>query len=253
MSTTQNTDNIKTLTTFLQSQHSFFVVSGPKNIGKSSVVQELARERLGQFFYHDFLHIKDLSDIIWKKHSLKIELPKEKDNQSIQIDDTTSYQDIGIREINNWLQQSSLGKSKILLIENIERIVPAAANAFLKNLEEPLPNRTIIATVSHQSQLIDTILSRAIVIRFQSNIPQMLETFTNEHKDTIEILKNPWHILEKHNQLKKIYEAGNLNTFIDGRIAYSVHHNLPSDKRLEAKQLINNNVWIENVLLYAVM
>jgi len=148
------------------------------------------RERLGQFFYHDFLWIRDLSEIIGKKHSLKIELPKEKDKQQIALDpeEKTHYEDIGIREINHWLTTSPMGKNKVVLIENIERIVPAAANAFLKNLEEPLPNRLIIATVSHQSQLLDTIISRAIVIRFQSLLPQMLERFASEYQDAIEIL-----------------------------------------------------------------
>jgi replication-associated recombination protein RarA len=151
-----------------EAQHSFFVVSGPQNIGKSSIVQEIARDRIGQYFYHDFLWIRDLSDITGKKHSLKIETPRDKEDRFIALNDKESYEDIGIREVNNRLQQAPLGKFKILLIENIERIVPAAANAFLKNLEEPLPNRLIIATVSHQSQLLDTIISRALVVRFQS-------------------------------------------------------------------------------------
>lgn len=81
----------------------------------------------------------------------------------------------------------------------------------------------------------------------------MLEKFTKEYSEAIEILRKSWHVVEKHNQLKKIQESGTLPTFIDGRIAYSVRHNLPSEKRLEAKQLINNNVGIENVLLYAVL
>ena len=81
-----------------------------------------------------------------------------------------------------------MGKRKVVLIENIERINAAAANAFLKNLEEPLPNRLIIATVSHQSQLLETIISRAIVIRFQALLPQMLEKFTKEYPEAIEIL-----------------------------------------------------------------
>jgi len=84
-----------------------------------------------------------------------------------------------------------MGKQKVVLIENIERINAAAANAFLKNLEEPLPNRLIIATVSHQSQLLDTIISRAIVIRFQSMLPEAMKEFTTKYADVIQLLSEP--------------------------------------------------------------
>jgi len=40
----------------------------------------------------------------------------------------------------------------------------AATNALLKSLEEPLPQRQIIATVSNKDLLLETILSRALVI-----------------------------------------------------------------------------------------
>jgi len=42
----------------------------------------------------------------------------------------------------------------------------AAINAFLKTCEEPLPNRIIIATTANKSQIIDTVLSRSILIPF---------------------------------------------------------------------------------------
>ena len=88
-----NSGNITLLTTcvdnFLtnkESQHSFFIVSGPQNIGKSSIIQELMRERIGQYFYHDFLRVRDLSDVLGKKHSFKIETPKDKEKQFIPLD-----------------------------------------------------------------------------------------------------------------------------------------------------------------------
>ena len=262
MDSTKNSDNIKLLTTCVdnffnnkESQHSFFVISWSKNTGKSVAVQELIRERLGQYAYHDFLHIRDLSEVIGKKHSLKIETPKDREDRQIQIDDNTTYEDIGVREINHRLTTSPMGKNKVVLIENIERIVPAAANAFLKNLEEPLPNRLIIATVSHQSQLIDTILSRALVIRFQSLFPHAMEEFAMKYQETIEILNTSWHIFQKQDALKKINESGALPAFIDGWIAYCTHHErtAESEKRISIKKMINNNVGIENLLVYAVL
>ena len=64
------------------------------------------------------------------------------------------------------LQQTSYADKKILVMENIERMNLSAANAFLKAAEEPLPGRLIIATTSHQSILLDTIVSRAFIVRF---------------------------------------------------------------------------------------
>jgi len=139
------------------------------------------------------LWIRDLSDVIGKKHILKIETPKDKEDRYIPLDPEgkTHYEDIGIREVNHRLTTSPMGKQKVVLIENIERINAAAANAFLKNLEEPLPNRLIIATVSHQSQLLDTIISRAIVIRFQSMLPEAMKEFTTKYADVIQLLSEP--------------------------------------------------------------
>lgn len=62
------------------------------------------------------------------------------------------------------LSQSGFGPIKVLLIENIERMSIGATNAFLKSCEEPLPNKIIIATTANKSGLLDTILSRCMVI-----------------------------------------------------------------------------------------
>ena len=69
---------------------------------------------------------------------------------------------------------------KVVLIENIERIVPAAANAFLKTCEEPLAGRLIIATTSHRSQLLDTIISRALVVHFDEVSQEELLQFAGD-------------------------------------------------------------------------
>ena len=52
-----------------------------------------------------------------------------------------------------------------------------AINAFLKNCEEPLPNRIIIATTSNRLQLLDTVLSRAILIPFAQLSNQEMNEF----------------------------------------------------------------------------
>ena len=143
----------------------FFILSGPKGVWKSEIVVELAKQILWDFFYNDFLHIKDFSDKIWKEHELKVEY-KDNNETTKLLQDSFNYQDIWTREINDRLGISPAWIKKIVLIENIERMNRSAVNAFLKTCEESLPNRIIIATTSNKSRILDTIISRAIIIPF---------------------------------------------------------------------------------------
>ncbi len=120
---------------------------------------------MGNYFVTDMLHIKDFSEQLEKRHTLRIEYKPTSEIAKILVKDN-NYQDIGVREINRRLQQSAIGKHKVTFIENIERMTTEAANAFLKTCEEPLPKRLIIATTSNHTQLLETILSRALTIKF---------------------------------------------------------------------------------------
>ncbi|NOZ43717.1 MAG: hypothetical protein GXP45_00825 [bacterium] len=78
--------------------------------------------------------------------------------------------------MNKRLQQSSVGNLKVVLLENIERMTNSAANAFLKTCEEPLSHRIIVATTSNVSSLLDTIVSRAVLIKFHPlSLDEMLQ------------------------------------------------------------------------------
>jgi DNA polymerase III subunit delta' len=64
----------------------------------------------------------------------------------------------------------ALGNRKIFIIGDAERMAPQegadmAANAFLKLLEEPLPDTTIILTSSEPGALLPTIRSRVVAVR----------------------------------------------------------------------------------------
>jgi DNA polymerase III subunit delta' len=65
---------------------------------------------------------------------------------------------------------ASMGSRKVVVIGNAERMVPqegadAAANAFLKLLEEPPADTTIILTSSAPGALLPTIRSRVVAVR----------------------------------------------------------------------------------------
>lgn len=57
-------------------------------------------------------------------------------------------------------------KGKVFLIHDAEKMLPAAANALLKTLEEPLLDTTLILLTASADELLATILSRCTLIRF---------------------------------------------------------------------------------------
>lgn len=66
----------------------------------------------------------------------------------------------------------------------------SAANAFLKTCEEPLAKRLIIATTSNYMQLLETILSRALTIKFNElSNEELSQRMENNHMFTDEQLK----------------------------------------------------------------
>lgn len=167
-----NKESIETMTRYIdmffeedtKAPH-FLIIAGPKHIGKSGIIKDLLKAKMGNYFVTDLLQIKDFSEQLGKKHNLKLKTVSTSETYKTLIKDH-NYEDIGIRDVNAWLQQSAIGKHKIVFLENIERIIPEAANAFLKTCEEPLPKRLIIATTSNLSMLLETILSRALIIKF---------------------------------------------------------------------------------------
>ena len=84
----------KYINNFSQSENKsvpFFVVSGPKNIWKSTIILDLVKDYLGQFFVQDFLYIRDFSDNIWK-HNIKISTPKDSDKRFISFGESNIYE-----------------------------------------------------------------------------------------------------------------------------------------------------------------
>lgn len=70
----------------------------------------------------------------------------------------------------------AVGRRKVFIVGDAERMVPQegadmAANAFLKLLEEPLPDTVLILTTSEPGALLPTIRSRVVSIR----VPPMAE------------------------------------------------------------------------------
>ncbi len=82
-----------------------------------------------------------------------------------------------IRQLEHALQmRASDGRRKVALISEADRMVPQAANAFLKTLEEPPNNSLLLLLSSIPEVLPDTILSRCIEIPLAPPLdPQLSE------------------------------------------------------------------------------
>ena len=179
----------------------FFILVGPRGIGKSSHAQALIQKFLWDFYPNDFLYLKDYSDQIGKVHGIPVEINKSNefvsksskkkkeensDSSEEEYSDTEGekYPNIWVREMTEWLQTAPFWDKKIVLIENLERANKstwwAAMNALLKTLEEPLPQRVIIATVQEETQILPTILSRAIVLHFSQLSDEEMQQFMHE-------------------------------------------------------------------------
>ena len=69
-----------------------------------------------------------------------------------------------------WLRTASRslteGRTKVLRVADADRMNEAAANAFLKGLEEPPPRTVWVLEITDPDELPDTILSRCRVVRF---------------------------------------------------------------------------------------
>lgn len=112
---------------------------------------------------------------------------KVEQGDDIEIDGGQKYEDLGAREIREWMSKTAMGEYKVLILENIERMTTSAANAFLKYFEEPFPKTLIITTTRNKSEVMDTILSRALLIAFtyvsDEEVKQLLQ---REYPDTPE-------------------------------------------------------------------
>ena len=89
-----------------------------------------------------------------------------------------------VRVLQRRLHETAVGARRVCIISSMERMQDAAANAFLKILEEPPPSLVFILTASSLSKLLPTIRSRTRVMHF-APLPRktLLPMFENTSDD----------------------------------------------------------------------
>ena len=127
--------------------HPVWMLTGPRGIGKATLAYKIAKMvygNIGDFF------IIDMDRNIDKDGKSKT------DGKSISV--------YTVRATIEKMQMSSMsGEWRVVLIDSVDQLTTAAANAILKLLEEP-PAKTLFLLVTHQlSNVLPTVRSRARV------------------------------------------------------------------------------------------
>jgi len=126
---------------------------GPQSVGKKHLAKYLGAELLGV----SFAKLSTQPDFVIVEQEYSDS--QEKTNKDITVKQ--------IRELRSFLSQSAyLGKYKIAIIDNAEKMNAEAANALLKILEEPSKNTILFLITANETMLPSTVVSRSQVFYF---------------------------------------------------------------------------------------
>ncbi len=128
--------------------HAYLIV-GPRGSGKNDLIQQISARVLAtdpaRAFDHPDFHLAE---------------PESK-SRRILIDP--------VRRLERALRSgATAGGARVAFIREADRLQPQAANAFLKTLEEPPPGAHVFLTSSLPGALLDTIISRCIVVHLRA-------------------------------------------------------------------------------------
>jgi len=162
---------------------SSILFSGPKGIGKSTFAYHLSNYLLSKnekFKYDNNKFLIDENNQTYKliqdgTHANLFILDSINNNENIKIEQ--------IRKLLQFLNKSTYYKElKIVLIDNAESLNNNSSNALLKVVEEPLENTFFLIIHNSSQKLIKTIKSRCVDFKFNFNLSEKKEIFTQISK-----------------------------------------------------------------------
>ncbi len=262
----------------------FFLVEADEWVHAFSYLSDQIRQMVWDHRLQDVKILGDHSKMLGKHHSLKVEV-KSKD-RFVKDEAWDLHEDTWARELIEWLSLAPAGRLKVVLIENLERMTIGAANSLLKSFEEPLPGRVILATSRNTDGLLDTIRSRAFLVRtvaptheqiiqnysWQDMDPWVLSSCValsgwDQHKlDTLiawwdenqtitDFTELAWLVTRSQKWFQIVQLVKSLSTdYSDGQLLDALLEEVTSrwsyetaERLMKAKRMIWSNVWAENV------
>lgn len=135
-----------------------YLITGEAGSGKRQVALDLVNLTSNR-------HANSLEEA--RGDFLQIVLPESK-SRRIRVD--------AMREVERRLNLAApRGTTKVAVVLDAERLMPEAANAFLKTLEEPPPQSLIVLLTALPGQLLDTTRSRCIHVPLFRSGPRPLQ------------------------------------------------------------------------------
>lgn len=146
-----------------------YLFAGPEGIGKRKTAFELARALNCASASNDACgECASCLRAASGTHTNIVEVtPTVKDKDELVPDPSGLIRIEQIRDVLSLLRYKAEGGRKAVIVDAAERLMPQAANAFLKTLEEPPAGSVIILVSSRPADLLPTIVSRCQRIAFR--------------------------------------------------------------------------------------
>lgn len=150
-----------------------YLFSGPRQVGKSTLAREFARA----------LNCEEADPPCGTCRSCrKIAAATHPDIQILGLEE--GAKNISIDAIRKLQESVALkpfeGRTKVYIIEEVERLSEAAANSLLKTLEEPPPSVVMVLTTLDESALLPTVVSRCQQIELRPVASAVVESTLRE-------------------------------------------------------------------------
>ena len=165
-----------------------YIFYGPEGVGKKQTAIRFIQGIFDQNFSNSDLGEKNLNNhpdflSIEPNENIKSNIKKKSDAELTQKNHGGIIKIEQIRNIKTFLSQKSIESGKkIILINDAHLLNEAASNCLLKTLEEP-SNGIFILITTKKNLLLETIISRCQLIRFNSFSCKELEIFLEQNLD----------------------------------------------------------------------